>query len=482
MVKLAGEQSSPTVNRVASELDHAKTDVSRFDRATLTFDELSKPRQAIDLASELWSRLPFSRAGAASGDRGIEHTIRIVTTSTSQIQEWYRELNDFVPAIAKAAIEFRGDELTAELHGELAAEIERQMVEQVRYPTPSRSFVDFKYADLSPAEAWAEGRLRLEEACLRFANDVLALFDSLQQEHLIGQIQEASTTCRFTYFRRVAVVELAETRTRERVVDESGRRMFQDSYLVETLQVSDYEIQHRQAQHVHHVRQPTLNEPSATVHPLPTKYNELIESCPDWLHGQLRVLEGELFRHECIEWDLLTETRSAEKVIERVRRDPAVLIGPYVLAGWGEDTIKAEENRQLDTRIAAARKKAASAALINHILSYGLATLAVAVVAVSAPAIATLTSLGILLGLAAMGFAGNAAHLASIANSVVSAKSVLLHSALIGASVFAIQGFVFSILYWSLPAFVIGAIAAIVAATALKAHRAATELDESSVG
>ncbi|QDT13392.1 hypothetical protein [Planctomycetes bacterium K23_9] len=482
MVQLAGDQSSPTVNRVASELDRETTEVSRSNGALFTIDELAKQRLANGLAGELWSRLPFSRAGAASGDRGIDHTIRIVTASTSQIQQWYRELSDFVPAIAKAAIEFRGDALTAELQGELAAEMESQMVEQVRFPFPTRSFVDFKYADLSPADAWSDGRRRLEDACLKFANDVLALFDSLQQEHLIGQIQEASTTCRFAYFRRVAVVELAGMRKKERIADEPSERMFQIGYMVETLRVSDYDIQHRQAHHVHHVRQPTLNEPGSTVHPLPPKYSDLIEHCPDWLRGQLRILEGELFRHECVEWDLFTEKRSAEKVTERVRRDPAVLIGPYVLAGWGEDAIKVEEHRQLEIKNAADRKKAASASLIHHILSVGIASLAVAVVAIPTSAIALLASLGIVLGLVAMGVAGYAAHLAYIANSDFAAKPVVLHATMVGATVFAIQGILFGILQWSLPAFVISAVLAIVAAMAFNANRAATELDESSVG
>ena len=89
------------------------------------------------------------------------------------------------------------------------------MLEQIRYPLPSRSFVDFKFADLPPAEAWTQAQHRLEQECLQFANHVFALFDTLQQKNVIGQIQETTSTCRFTFFRRVAIAAAAEEQERK---------------------------------------------------------------------------------------------------------------------------------------------------------------------------------------------------------------------------------------------------------------------------
>ncbi len=481
MVDLADEQTSTTVNRVASAI--ANRNRSHFDDLLTSPEKLSKQRLANELATELWSRLPILRVAEASGDRGIEHTIRIVTASTSQVQTWYREIRDFVPAIARAATELRGQELTDSLRVDLTDDMERQMLEQIRFPLPDRSFVDFKFADLPPAEAWTQAHQRLERACLEFANHVFALFDTLQQKKLIGQIQETSSTCRFTHFRRVAIAKLAGTRTRQRVLDEPTDRVFRrHGVTVEKLQITDFEIQHRHSQHVHHVRNPTLNTPKSTMHPLPTKYSDLIDACPDWMSGSLRVLEGELFRDERIEWDLFTETRTAEKVIERVRRDPAVVFGPYILAGWGELSIVEEENRQRDEQDVAARKVSARKARQNHWLTFIVAGLAIAVIPFTGWATAVTTSFAIFLGLLAMVLAGNAAHLAAVARSNLSASPVLLHSTLIGATVFAVQGLMFSLLHWSLPALGIATLSIVIAAIAFNLKTATRELDGFGVG
>jgi hypothetical protein len=221
MVELANKQSSTTVNRVASAVGSGNRIRSHFDDLLKSPEELSKQRLANELATELWSRLPISRVPVELGDRGIEHTIRIVTTSTSELQTWYPELSDFVAALTKAATEHSGETLTDTMQAELSADVEQQMLGEVRFPLPNRSFVDFKFADLPPAEAWAEPHRRLEQACLEFANQVFALFDTLQQKKLVGQIQETSSTCRFTYFRRVAIAGLPQTSTRKRVQHDS---------------------------------------------------------------------------------------------------------------------------------------------------------------------------------------------------------------------------------------------------------------------
>ncbi|TWU62563.1 hypothetical protein V7x_42980 [Crateriforma conspicua] len=484
MIDIAGTQPSIPADRVASAFANRNRIHSHFDDVLTTSpDDLSKNRLANELASELWRRLPISRFADQSGERGIEHTIRIATSSTAQVQSWYRDLCDFVPAIAKAAIEFRGEELSEALQAELSADMERQMLEQVRYPLPSRSFVDFKFADLPPAEAWIQAQEHLEQECLEFANHVFALFDTLQQKNLIGKIQETSSTCRFTFFRRAAIAAKPQNKTEKRTRrDPNFQIPGHTVFLEETFQISDYGIQHRHAQCVHHVRNPVLNRPDETINPLPEKYSCLIDACPNWLADSVRVLEGELFREERIEWDLHTEVRRDERVIERVRRCPAVLFGPYILAGWGELAIKEEEHRQRQEQNDVARKASAKKARTYQLLAFVVAALAVAVIPFTGSATAAMTSLAILLGTAAMIMAGYAAHLETIARGKFSATQVLTHSTLIGATVFAIQGLLFSIVHWSLPAFGLAAFAGAAAFVAFSVKRTDAELGGSRVG
>lgn len=482
MVELA-DNNSPTVNRVAPAISSDRGVASHYDDLLTLSDERLKQHLANELASELWSRLPISRVAETSGSRGIEHTIRIVTASASKVQAWYQELSHFVPAIARAAIEFRGEELTNELQAELAAEMEVQMLEQVRYPIPDRSFVDFKFADLPPSDAWTQAHRRMEQACLEFANHVFALFDTLQQKRLVGQIQETSSTCRFTFFQRVAIAVTSRINTEKRTKRDPDFQIPGHLVLLEeTFQISDFDIQYRHGQCAHHVRNPVLNGPNETEHPLPPKYSQLIDSCPSWMADSIRVLEGELFREERVEWDLHTETRTAEKVVERVRRCPAVVFGPYILAGWGEDVIAEEERRRIKKQDDAMRRETGKKAGLYHLLSLAVSGVSVAVISFGGMATALTISLAILLGLVAMVLAGNAAHLAAFARGSLSAGRVLLHSTLIGATVFAVQGVMFGLLHWSLPAFGIAAISVVVAAITFKVKTATTELGGFSVG
>lgn len=481
MVQLADKHTPSPSNRVGAAPNDLNRVGSHFDDLLTSPQELSKQRLATELATELWSRLPISRVAEESGDRGIEHTIRIVTASTSQVQEWYRELSDFAPAIARAAMEFRGVELMEKLQAGLAEDMESQMLEHFHYPLPNRSFVDFKFADLPPAEAWTQAHLRIERDCVEFANHVFAFFDSLQQKKLIGQIQETSSTCRFTYFRRIAIVGPAVTSVRQREQHDSDQKLDAHGVIFETVHLTDFEIQHRHAQHVHHVRNPTLNQPKSTIHPLPPKYSDLIDACPEWLSGSIRVLEGELFRDERIEWDLFTETRTAEKVIERVRRDPAVVFGPYILAGWGELSIVEEESRQRDEQDVAAKKVSAKKARQKHWLSIAVAGLAMTAILVTGSATAVTTSIAIILGLIAMILAGSAAHSNAVARGNLSGTPVLLHSTLIGATVFAVQGLAYSLLHWSLPALGLAAFSAVISVIAYVSNGAGKELGGSSV-
>lgn len=483
MVKLSDKQTSTTVNRIASTVANRNRVRSHFDDLLTSPEELSKNRLANELASALWSRLPISRSADQSGERDIEHTLRIATASTSQVQSWYGELRDFVPAIAKAATELRGEVLSETLRDELSAEMEQQMLEQIRYPLPSRSFVDFKFADLPPAEAWTQAQCRLEQECLEFANHVFALFDTLQKKNVIGQIQETTSTCRFTFFRRAAIAAPPKNRNEKRTRrDPDFQIPGHTVFLEETLQISDYDIQHRHAQCVHHVRNPVLNRPDATLNPLPEKYSQLIDACPNWLADSVRVLEGELFREERIEWDLHTEIRTDERVIEQVRRCPAVLFGPYILAGWGELAIKEEENRHREEQDEITREVSAKKARITQLLSFAVAAMAIAAILFTGSATAVVTSLAVILGLAAMAIAGNAAHLASVARGSLSAGRVLLHSTLIGSTVFAVQGLIFSLMHWSLSAFGIAVLSAVIAAITFNIKSANTELNGFSVG
>lgn len=414
----------------------------------------SNQELANGLASELWSRLIFSRLADESGHNGIEHIVSAASASHAQIVSWHRELREFVEAVCLAAIEIRGDkEEDQAFQTQLRDEIVERVSKGNLFSMPPRSFVDYKFADLDPVIAMDKAERQLEQHCLDFANEFFALLGRMQQHHLVGGIESADDTCRFTFFRRVAIIEeTARQRSQRNIGDK-----------IETYDHFSTNIQHRNAMHVHHVRGPMLSELGDNVHPLPEKYQRFVSSLPDWLSPSIRVLEGELFREECVEWDTMLENRPQEETVSiRWQRDPAIVFGDFVLAGWGEDVIVGEESRARDGDIERSKAIASSVAKRFHAGSMALAVLSIATIGCVAWSPALLTLVAIALGLSAMYLASLAAKNEYFASGLLTTQRVLMHSTLIGGIVFATQAIVFAAVRWSIPALIVAAFCAVV--------------------
>jgi len=64
----------------------------------------------------------------------------------------------------------------------------------------------------------------------------------------------------------------------------------------------------------------------------------LIEKIPDWLYPFVQVIDGDIFRERIIERDTQVEewVDSVEVRDEPIcGTEPGVIIGPFVLTGWG---------------------------------------------------------------------------------------------------------------------------------------------------
>lgn len=431
-------------------------------------DANSNQKLANGLASELWSRLVFARLADESGHNGIEHIVSSASASHAQIVSWHRELRGFVEAVCLAAIEVRGDkEEDHAFQSQLRDEIVERVSKENLFSMPPRSFVDYKFADLDPAIAMDKAERQLEQLCLDFANEFFALLGRLQRHHLVGSIERGDDTCRFTFFRRVAIIE--ET-ARQRSQRSLGAK-------IETYDHFSINIQHRNAMHVHHVRGPMLNELGGTVHPLPEKYQRFVDSLPDWLSPSIRVLEGELFREECVEWDTMLEVRPQEETVSiRWQRDPAIVFGDFVLAGWGEDVIVGEESRVRDGDIERTKSHASVVAKRLHAGSIAIAVLSIATIGCTVWSPTALPLVAIALGLAAMYLASLAAKNEYFASGHLTTRRVLVHSTLVGGIVFAIQTIVFAAVYWSVPALIVAAFCAGVAWLAISMKSGDPEL------
>ena len=81
---------------------------------------------------------------------------------------------------------------------------------------------------------------------------------------------------------------------------------------------------------------------------MPPEVERLVEHIPAWLYPFVRVIDGTICRERIIERDTRVEDWVNVQVHDEpiFGWEPAVIIGPYVLTGWGPREIEQEQARR----------------------------------------------------------------------------------------------------------------------------------------
>jgi hypothetical protein len=87
---------------------------------------------------------------------------------------------------------------------------------------------------------------------------------------------------------------------------------------------------------------------------VPIDRKAILDAVPEWLNGEVKIIEGTLIRELQIEEDLQSETwlETMEQSIP-YDPDPAIVLGPYVLSGWKNEVMPQyhETNDGLQTKL-----------------------------------------------------------------------------------------------------------------------------------
>lgn len=151
--------------------------------------------------------------------------------------------------------------------------------------------------------------------------------------------------CRFTYFDEVLTQRTTKSQKRKR--KKAGTPQEQPGQLLIGIDtVTTWETtttDRRFTKHEHHLMNTTEVAPGFTRWLLPTQVEYLIASAPTWVRPLLRIVEGTVVVERSITWE---SSKSATRVIDErdelvYAPDPALVLGDFVLAGWGEDELRA---------------------------------------------------------------------------------------------------------------------------------------------
>ena len=79
---------------------------------------------------------------------------------------------------------------------------------------------------------------------------------------------------------------------------------------------------------------------------VPEAQQKIIDTIPFWLTKPVRLVEGDLIRESIVTQDLSVHEWATESETVQYHRDPAVVLGPFVLTSWGPAEIQSELKRR----------------------------------------------------------------------------------------------------------------------------------------
>lgn len=315
----------------------------------------------VRLAEALWDRLPLASL-KKTADLDAEGLVTIYVESLKQVHQFRQDAEALRRAICAANVEFR--QASGETNGEARDKaLDTRLAELSARASfdivPARNVLSAELISRPLETLRSKLTAALREAVDDFAHQLFASFEKLVDEKCLGLIEWVGpNVCRYHFFKEVVIQEMegpertaGPYRSAGRVGDRTRR------YARTVTQTTRGRHVHRTARHEHHVMQAfwTSIRNSRVVMPLAVR--QLVKAVPDWLYDFVRVVDGILVRELVIERDLGEEgIKSTQQYTDYVFVDepvvdwePAVVVGPFVLTGWGPREIEIELKRQAET-------------------------------------------------------------------------------------------------------------------------------------
>lgn len=181
----------------------------------------------------------------------------------------------------------------------------------------------------------------IQESLTRAKTTMLNQLVNLVDHEVIGIIEwYAPENCCYHYYMRECDVELKNSliATKINKLAFAKYRKIQTLYASGTAQRSLV----RRVQHLVDAHSFSLGQ---NVFPIPRRQASIVADLPTWIKPALKVVEGTLIRETIVTQDQGCQRWDADRVVvDKVQwhTDPALVLGPFVLSGWGQAEIEAE--------------------------------------------------------------------------------------------------------------------------------------------
>ena len=310
-----------------------------------------------------WHEIPF----AQNPDR--ETVVGAYVNSLKQLAGFRNDIENLVFEVCRANLEFRQG--AGETHAEardaiLKTKLDEMMDQAFSGWMPAKNIVSADLLSQSPNVYVTQLDASLTNEAVNFSRQLFEMLQRMVDLELFGLVEWLpKQCCRYHFFRRVVIqgaAEQTDTITETMTSDEADARVrsFGRRVIGNRRTTSTHSIKHeiRFARHEHELINAVRTSIRNSTVIMPPQILRLVESIPEWLYPFVEVIDGHIVRELIVERDVSVEDWTKVDVRDEpiLDLDPGIVIGPYVLSGWGSVEIRKEQERRLAIEQAATQQ------------------------------------------------------------------------------------------------------------------------------
>ncbi len=292
-----------------------------------------------------WLTVPQTK----NADR--ETVVSAYTESLQLLNRFRDDVQNVVRQACQANLEFRQEAGSTHVEARdatLKEKLDKMMSAATAEWDSAMSIASAKLLSQAPEIYTPRLQESLTGEVAKFTKQFFAMLARLVDQELCGLVEWLPNhCCRYHFFRHVVVQGAAETSEFSTWHDDDDEFIpFTRTQRTTTSHTVPHKIRLARHQHdlINAIR--TSIENSSVVMPL--QVQRLIEAIPEWLYPFVEVIDGQIVRERIAERDIAVADWSRVEVrdVPTIDFDPAVIIGPFVLSGWGAVEIREEEKRR----------------------------------------------------------------------------------------------------------------------------------------
>lgn len=293
------------------------------------------------LSDRIWTTLPSTDFSSVSDHSELA---RSFTGSADVLAAKQKEVRNFAESICIEAVDLRvrGQHVPQAKAAALRSAREPlcRAVQQVNRPLEPVLTADLIAQPLNEITPVLNNWLR--QSSFTVAAQLLLSMHVLVELDVVGLIEwPGETACKLNFFRHCVTQDQLRNRQTEKIEADGLWTRF------ETWEQFEGRNQYSIERHEHHVMNAEARRLNEVQHPIPEDKQAFLNKVPGWIRQHMRVLEGDLILERVIERKIRDEQWKTTPVLRSsYELDPAILLGHYVVTGWGQQDVNRERFRR----------------------------------------------------------------------------------------------------------------------------------------